>query len=79
MYVGAKYSALTRYLEDSGKEQVSLSVDDIGKIIPLPVWVRNPKRKPWGNTSQSFACGWRNAGYSVVKVQGNVITFAKDR
>jgi len=79
MSVGAKYIALTRYLKESDKDCISLSIDEIGRIISLPKWVQNPIRKPWGNTTQSFAGGWRNAGYKVVSVQGNIITFKKDK
>ena len=78
MYIGAKYSGLTRYLKDSNTERISLSVEEIGKLVPLPAWVRNPKRKPWGNTSQSFAAGWRNAGYFVSHVQGDIVTFIRE-
>jgi hypothetical protein len=78
MYVGAKYAALTEYLANCSKDKVSLSTDETGRLIPLPPWVRNPIRKPWGNTTQSFAAEWRNAGYKVVHVRNDIITFAKE-
>jgi len=67
MYVGAKYAALTHYLTSCGENRISLSIDEISKIIPLPKWVRNDKAVAWSNTTQSFAAGWRNAGYIVEK------------
>ena len=74
-YVGAKYAALTHYLKSSGKDTVSMTTDELGIIIPLPPWVLDPNRAPWANTKQSFAAGWRNAGYLCLGKQGNIVTF----
>ena len=78
MAIGTKYADFTRFLECCGKDRISLTVDEIARIITLPSWVLDPNRTPWANTKQSFAAGWRNAGYIVVEKSNNVITFAKE-
>jgi len=82
MAIGDKYVDFTRYLENCGKDTITLTLDEIDTIVGgvLPPWVRNPRRQPWGNTEQSFAAGWRNAGYVVTKVdkQNQIITFTKE-
>ena len=82
MPIGDKYSDLTRYLENCGKDKISLTVDEIDKIVGgIPKWVYNSERYPWGNNGDSsFYSGWLNAGYVVVNVDDKkqIITFAKN-
>ena len=82
MAIGDKYTDLTRYLENCGKNTISLTIDEIDVVIGgvLPPWVRNPNRHPWANGNQSFAAGWRNAGYVVTNEdrQNQIITFTKE-
>lgn len=79
MPIGDKYVALTNYLKDCRKDEVSLSVEKIANIIDLPRWVRNPDNNPWVNTSQSFSAGWRNAGYTAqFDRETQIVTFIRD-
>ncbi|SDY63496.1 hypothetical protein SAMN05660462_00534 [Proteiniborus ethanoligenes] len=78
---GDKYIGLTRFLEKSNEDKLTLSFAQIesliGDSLPLSAKVH---RAFWSNTkTHSVAYGWMNANYRTIDVDlGNeLITFKK--
>lgn len=67
---GQKYRALTNYLNNSDKNQIKLTFNEIENILGFslsPSAYNN--RANWANsTSQSLACSWLKANYKTVEV-----------
>lgn len=63
---GTKYISLTNYLIKSGKDEITLTFQELEKITGgLPKSVYKYKHA-WTDSSQhSFSYGWINAGYSI--------------
>lgn len=63
-----KYAALTEYLIESGKDSVSMSFEDLNKIISVPAYAYTD-RPSWANcmtkNATPFQRGWMGAGYRV--------------
>ena len=80
---GDKYVDFTRYLENCGKDEITLTVEQISNIAGgLPNWVYNPNRRPWSMSRKpagSLSVGWINAGYVVSRTDAptQLVTFVK--
>ncbi len=69
MAIGKKYSALTRWLLQCGRDTVRLSFDELAQIIPIPDHAYK-FRTSWANAQspQSFNSSWIFAGYVVDEI-----------
>lgn len=65
---GGKYIDLTRFLEQSNKDRITLTFDEIENIIPtsIPPSVKRRPNQLVPSASYSFAYGWKNAGYEII-------------
>lgn len=67
---GQKYRALTNYLNNSDRDQIKLTFNEIENILGFslsPSAYNN--RANWANSmSQSLACSWLKTNYRVVEV-----------
>ena len=76
-----KYDPLMLFLDKSGKDEITLSYDEIEKIIgdELPLTAR--KNVNWWNNndnSHSQSAAWSDVGYRTCKIcLGKTITFIK--
>lgn len=76
---GGKYAKLTHFLQESGRERVTLSWEELDILLGgLPKSASD--RTFWGNSWQRFSAhGWLSAGYVAVTVSpGQFITFRRD-
>lgn len=69
MAIGEKYSALTKWLQECGRDSVRLSFDELNRIITIPQFAYRD-RPAWANPTKptSFCSAWLNAGYLVDSV-----------
>lgn len=65
---GDKYIELTKFLEQCNKDEITLTFDEIEKIIcgSIPPSVKRKPNQLVPSASYSFAYGWKNAGYKIV-------------
>lgn len=79
MKKGGKYAKLTHFLQESGRERVTMSWTELQDLLGgLPKSAAD--RTFWGNSWQRFSAhGWLSAGYVVDTVSlGQFITFRRD-
>jgi len=76
-----KYDALQRYLEKSREQKVTLSYDQIERILGSSLPASASAHRPWwSNGGHSHAQAWLKAGYEVASVDlGRSITFVARR
>ena len=78
-----KYQPLTDYILDSQKDSLTLSFNDIEKILgfPLPASARR-NRSDWTNTmTKTMPLSWLSIGYRSknLDMENEFITFEKER
>ena len=78
-----KYDPLMMFLDKSGKDEITLSYDEIEKIIgdELPLTARNNVNW-WNNNdnSHSQSAAWSDVGYRTCKIKlGETVTFVKQK
>lgn len=83
MAKGDKYHGITRYLEQCGKDEITLSFEQIKKAndgyLPKSAytysawWANDPK-------THTHSYGWLNAGYKTVQVdmKAQTVKFEKE-
>lgn len=79
MEKSGKYAKLTRFLQESGRERVTMSWAELQNLLDgLPKSAAD--RTFWGNSWQRFSAhGWLSAGYVVETASmGQFITFRRD-
>lgn len=80
--ISSKYRALAEYLLTEDKKTVSLTYDEIEKILgfELPDTARKFKQSFWANTkTHSYASSWLELGYKAkVNVDSDIVTFIKN-
>ena len=80
---GDKYIALTQYLRNCGKDELTLSFKQVEVIVgeELPPSAKNPAQPSnWSNStaSPSLCHGWLNAGYiAQADIRKQYVTFTK--
>ena len=77
----AKYRGLTEYLLAQGGRSVTLTYDELEKILgfSLPGTARGFKQSFWANTeTHSYASSWMAIGYRAqVNIEKDEVTFYK--
>ncbi len=78
MAIGQKYINITNFLQNSGKEQIRLTFEQMEAMCPIPKSAYT-SRTPWRNSGLSFSSAWMNAGYGVcaVKPEEQWVEFVK--
>ncbi len=80
--ISAKYYKLADYLLSSGKKSVTLSYEEIEKILgfSLPLTAREFKHSFWANTkTHSYSSSWMAVGYRTrVNIDADEVTFYKE-
>lgn len=82
MPTGEKYFELTKFLENSGKDSIGMSFDEVKEVLGFDLGnAAYSYPAAWSNTtSHSLALGWLNAGYRTENVDmiNQHVTFIKD-
>lgn len=80
MAIGNKYTQLTEWLQNCGKDRVRLSFEKLNTIIQIPNYAYKD-RPSWANLSKpsSFCSSWINAGYivSAISLQEQWVEFSR--
>ena len=80
MAIGNKYTQLTEWLQNYGKDRVRLSFEKLNTIIQIPNYAYKD-RPSWANLSKpsSFCSSWINAGYivSAISLQEQWVEFSR--
>lgn len=73
MSKGEKYIGLTRYLKECEKDTITLSFEEIVKIIGEELPPSKQYTEFWSNSrSHSVAFGWLNASYKTTDLRNNI-------
>lgn len=76
-----KYDLLMQYLDTCGKEEVTLTYEEIEKIIVDALPVSAYKKYEWwsnNDKSHSQSAAWSDVGYKTTNIKlGTSITFVK--
>lgn len=80
MPLGNKYFALTRFLSQSGQQQIHMAFEEIDQLCGISS-VAYTERTYWANTwRHPFSCGWLKADYIVTEISmsGHWVVFTHD-